>query len=498
MADKTDNIKTPGGHGAEARIKGAAVLAYRTLASTRASAFILLAMALLFLAGVIFRQGGLGGDTLDVESLVFFERGNGLSGLFSSPIFIALYLALFANLVVGAYDRVQAVRSSKGGARKSTERSAPTHSISLTQNGAEAAADVRRALEVDLGFRVITPGDDWVVMEKGLPYGYLVWAHYAAVAICLVGIALTFLFAFEQTVTLTMGRPVAIEAVKRGGASLSSTSLQLVSGPFSAGYTERAEGADPDSIRSKLAASLSHERPVYEMRAGSLYPVDWKLDIAVMDDGVTVLEKAMGPGDPLRYGNFTFYLDGLDQTFRVRVEENPLMLNVRNNDELVIPGIGPGLGLPVRFSVFKTGTLEKIDGPMERISPHTRMTLSGKSNSGEDLGRISPGGSIYINGASLTLVDVVVNPVLGYRYDPGAGLLRWGGVLLLATMALRLFGFSQMAAYRVDYSAPIVRLHLHIASKGVFASSDRLFKKLERIITSNDIRPIPIAGGRLK
>ncbi len=127
------------------------------------------------------------------------------------------------------------------------------------------------------------------------------------------------------------------------------------------------------------------------------------------------------------------------------------------------------------------------------------MKLSGKDNSGEDLGRISPGESILINGTRLTLVEVVEKARLGYRYDPGYALLiKWGGVLLLATMALRLFAPWQTAAYRVDCSGPIVRLHLHIASRGLFANSGRLYKKIESIMTANDIRPIPIPGGRLK
>src|SRR4030065_2435304 len=112
MENKTENITGGGGHGALAGVNGAVQQAYRTLASARASAFILCSMALLFLAGAIFSRGGMPENIPDGERLVFYPGGAGLSGLFSSPLFLALYIALFINLIVSAYDRVSYARSS--------------------------------------------------------------------------------------------------------------------------------------------------------------------------------------------------------------------------------------------------------------------------------------------------------------------------------------------------------------------------------------------------
>lgn len=455
---------------------------YRTLASARTPAFILGSMALFVLAGAASRHGAAQQGIMDGERLVFLSLGADLRSLFSSPLFAAMSMALLASLAAGAYDRL---------VRKPFEGLAPTHAILLTQNKDEAATDARGALEGELGFRAAGGKGDWVVMEKGLPYRYLVWAYYASMAVCLVGIALTLLFSFEQTITLTQDRPVAVEGPEGGG-------LRIVSGPFTARYTEIADGRAIGGLPTTLAASLGHERPAYETRDGRLYPVDWRLKLIVMKDGVIVSEKVTGPGDPLRHGGYAFYLHGLEQSFRVRVEDNPLTLTVSGNGELVIPGLGPGLGLPVRFSAFKTGTLEKADGTVERIAPHTRVRLSGDGGGGEELGRIAPGGSIYINGVRLTLIEVVERAVLARRYDPGFRLLQWGGILFLTALALRLLGFWQTAVYRVDCSGPIVKLHLHIASRGLFASSGRLFNRIERLMTANDIRPVPIAGERLK
>jgi len=487
MGNNNNTATEAGANSAPGDIKGAAGLAWGVLASTRLSAFILCAMGLLFVAGVIFSHGGPEGYLRDGDGLVFLTRRPGVTALFSSPVFLALCIALFVNLVAGAYNRILTIRTPR-------ERFAPTHTISLTQNGAEAATDARHALEDELGFRVKTSGGDWVVTEKGVPHSYLAWAYYAGIAVCLAGVAMTHLFASEQTITLTQGQPAAIQTAMRDSLSSSSAGPRLVSGPFTAIYTEGAVPAGPDNFLSKLAASLSPGRPVYEQRAGSLYPVDWKLGLAVVNGGVTVREGSIASGSPFRHKGYAFYLDGLEQSFRVRVENNPLTLSARDSEELVIPGIGPGL--PVRFSIFRTGAIKKDDGSVEIIAPHTRIRLSG--DSGEDLGRISPGESIYINGTRLTLVKVVEKAELISRYDPGSALLRWGGVLVLATIALRLLGPFQTVAYSVDYSAPIVRLRLHIASKGLVASPKRLFKRLERIMTSNDIRPIPLPGGRLK
>ncbi|MFQ5736494.1 MAG: cytochrome c biogenesis protein ResB [Thermodesulfobacteriota bacterium] len=462
---------------------------YRKLASIRTAIYILSVLALFFMVGTVFPQGGRleeyiadGGALPGLVSFLRFLKS------FSSPVFLATALILFVNLAVCTYDRFFAARRSGAYRRRFT----PTHSILLTQDEAEAVRETHEALRDKLGFREISRQDGWVVMEKGLPYRWLTWLYHAAIAVCLAGVAVTFLFAYEETVTLTPGEPLALEPQARGRITLGSpgpAGFMLFAGRLKTEYAEGPGLKYPGSGLSRLAAGLGWKKPGYEMKSGSTTPVGWKLRLSLVRRGQILKEKLIEINDPLRYGGYTFYLIDFDQVFRLRVNDNPITLETSNGEELLVPG----LDFPIRFTIFRTGILKKLDGSVEEIPGYTHIMYSGgEEGTDEDLGKISPGQPMYVNGMKLTLVDVTERPILSYRYDPGMTILWWGGIVVLVTMSLRFLGFWYLAAYRVETTGGISHLDLHIASRGLTADAGKMAARLEHYLTMNDIKPDPL------
>jgi cytochrome c biogenesis protein ResB len=176
------------------------------LSSIRTSIYILALMALFFSIGTIFPQGE---NIEEYEKaggkFLFFVSAFDLLEFFSSPLFILLAIVFALNLIICVFERYKALFTRRT-FPKSFE---PAKTLFLTHDRNQSHEDVRKALK-DLKFRVADEDGEWVVMEKGLPYKWLTWAITRALPICLFGILLTFLFAFEETIVLKPDEPQTI------------------------------------------------------------------------------------------------------------------------------------------------------------------------------------------------------------------------------------------------------------------------------------------------
>ena len=489
-----------GGPGARAPIRWLR----RKLSSTTTSVYILAFMTLFYILGTVFPQGANIEDYVNagggyVRAVEVFN----LLDVFSSPIFILSSIALFANLVVCTYDRYMALF----GRRAFPKRFEPQKTIYLTQNPSEAHEEVKSVLRERLGFRAVSKDSDWIVMEKGLPWRLLTVFYHAGLIPCFLGFFLTFFFAYEGEIKLYPGKAETIkpEVAGRLQGLLSyrprETAWSLLLDEFRSEYYQTAKLDYPGDRASRLAVGLGWRAPAYQFKDDSLYPKEWTSSLRVIKDLKTVHAKTIEVNDPLKYGGYTLYQMGYEHQLRIKIDGSPILLETKAGEDLFIPG----LSNPVRFSEMKTGTMQRIDGGVERIVPFTRVSVaSGGGGEGpgaidrgeskgsrehEEMGALRVGSTMDIEGRKVSVSGFDEASVLSYRYDPGAGILWFSGIFVLITLSLRCYWAFYTLAYNIDESGGITFVDLNVTARGVFADRDKLIKRLEYFLTRNDIKP---------
>lgn len=471
-------------------LKGLSGWLYKKLSSIKTSEYILGATAFFYIIGTIFPQGGNLDEYIKAGGkYVFFVRVFGLLELFSSPLFLIAAILLFANLVICTYERYPTLFR-----RPDDRRSFKTHhTIYLTQGISNAIVEARNVLKDSLGFKLISKDSEWIIMEKGLPYRALTWVYHAGIAVCFIGFALSYFFAYEDVVTLWPGVPAKI-APKSSGLVQGLFSdpapegkFSLALEEFSTEYLMSARLDYPKDKLSRLAIGLGWKRPEYKLKDDSLIAKDWKSRLRVIEDGRTAAEKTIEVNDPLKYNGYTFYQMGYEQKLKLRVDDNPLPLEAMIDEEFFIPGSET----PLKFTELRAGTLYKPDGSREEFTPYTMVRFSRKAEgaSKDDLVKLSLNSAVQVDGRLLTLVDFEEGTQLSYRYDPGATVLWWAGIAALIAMFLRFYGYWYQVAYRVEESEGMAFLDINVSSKGIFADEKKLVARLERLLTKNDIRP---------
>ncbi len=468
---------------------------YKKLSSLSASVYILGLMIFFYVIGTIFPQGENMDDYIKAGGkYIFLVNVFNLLDFFSSPLFLLLALILFLNLVICSYERYLALFSP----RVFPKTFEPTHTFYLTQNIKDAASEVRQILREELGFRLIEKDNPWIVMEKGLPYRWLTWIYHAGIIICFLGIALTYLFAFEGDLTLkplvptpvspdTAGRLTSLWKGKEGFAG-----FNLMLDDFTAEYTETPHLDYPKDKISRLAMGLGWQVPAYKITDESLSPRAWKSRVRIIKGGQQALEQVIDVNYPLRYGGYTFYQIGFEQTLKIRVDDNPIPLETKADEDLFVPG----MDTPLKFSPLKDGLLYRLDGGVEKLKPFTivkrRVKTEQEEVRYEDAGRLELGDSIELDGKRIALSNLTEASTLSYRYDPGAKILWWAGLPVLIAMGLRFFGGWYMIAYNLYEQDRITCLDIYLVTKGLGAGPERLKSRLEKALTRNDIKATPL------
>lgn len=474
-------------NGAEGK-KGLPGRAYVKLSSIKTSIYILGLMAVFFMVGTIFPQG---------ESFEEYEKAGGkflffvsafdLLELFSSPLFLLLSIVFAINLIICSYERYKALFAR----RRFPASFEPAKSFLLTHERAQSHEDVRAALK-GLRFKVVDKDSDWVVMERGLPYKWLTWAYHAGIILCLFGVLLTFLFSFEETMTLKPGEPQTIAPESTGlvqsiwQEKTPPTGFHLLLDSFTTEYVESAELTYPDDRLSRAAIGLGWKGAIsHELKDDSLFPKDWWAKVQAVKGSSVLTEKRMEINDPMDFGGYTIYLLGYEQELKLMVDGNPLLIDAKADSDVLIPGTGTTLS----FGTLRTGTAKRLDGRTEELTPYITVR---KAGSEDDPAILRMDGSIIVDGATISLAGFTESAILSYRYDPGVGVLWAGGLIVLIAMALRFYGAYYLVAYRIDDTDEIVTLSLHVTTKGLAANAKGLINRLERRLTENDIKPVPL------
>ncbi|TAN62270.1 hypothetical protein EPN18_04965, partial [bacterium] len=346
----------------------------------------------------------------------------------------------------------------------------------------QAHSSVRGVFKDTLGFKLANKDNEWIVMEKGLVSPrFLTWLYHAALVICLAGTLMTYLFAFEDTLTIYPGQPKTIKTKSIGRVQSFWKKEHIEDGfsvqldEFSPEYFQTPKLDYPKDKKSRLAMGLGWKEPAYAIKEDALTPKAWKSRIKIITNGRAAIEKTIDVNDPLKYDGYTFYQEGYEQKVKLRLYNSPIAIEAKTDEEIFIPGIES----PVKFASMKTGTLYKIDGTTEKITPSSRITQKAKSpDSGGAV--ITLGSSTIIDNVRITFADIDTAAVISYRYDPGFTILWWGGLAVVVAMCLRFYCAFYTASYNVSEENGAVCLNIFIRAKGLGADKERILDRLEK------------------
>lgn len=460
---------------------------YRQFTSIKTSVYILGALAFFYLLGTIFPQGGELQAYIDAGGkFVFLVRVFTLLDVFSSPLFLVAAFLLLINLCICVYERYKTLFTRRVG-----PPAAPNHTLCLTQDYTEAQPEVRRVFREELGFRLVYKDDRWVTMEKGIPWKLFTWLYHAGIIICFIGFFTTYLFAYEDTITLWPGKATPVEPSTGStvagllGSEPGGDGLSLVLDEFTTEYYHTPSLEYPEGKISRLAMGLGWNPPTYEITDKSYFPKEWTARVRVIEQGEEELNKAIELNDPLKYGGYTFYLMNFKQVYKVKVDDNPLPIEAEAGHDVVVPGVEA----PLKFGSLKAGTLYRLDNVVEDITPFTTVSSAGGDDGYEDLGRVELGEAAVVEGRRVKFAGFEEGVVLSYRYDPGVPILLFGGILIVAFMAIRIYGGWYRATYRISEADGIATLEVFITTRGLWADREKLAERLDFFLTRDDLRP---------
>lgn len=456
---------------------------YKKLASVEFSIYVMWAFVLVFIIGTIFPQGEKLDDYIkDGGKFINLVISFDLLDLFTAPGFIALSAFLLLNLAVCVWDRYKALFSPRRFAKTFT----PDKTLTLAGAVAHAHTAVRGVFKEDFGFKLASKDGEWIVMEKGvLSPRLLTWAYHACLLICLMGAGATYLFAFEDSMTIYPGADKGITAKTPGRVQRLwekehvEKDFTVRLDEFSPEYFQRPKLDYPKDKASRLAVGLGWKTPGYTVKDDSMTPKAWKSKIRIIKGGRAVVSETIDVNDPLRYGGYTFYQEGYEQKFKIRLFNSPMAIEAKADEEVFIPGIET----PLKFGSVKTGMLYKIDGSSEKIIPISKISQKTKQSADSsegftESGSITVGGSTVIDGVRLTLADIDEAAVISYRYDPGFALVWWGGAAVVILMCLRFYSGFYTAAYNVAEAGGAVSVSFFVSAKGLGADKQRMVDTL--------------------
>lgn len=464
-------------------VRPAVSRAYGKLCSVTTAICVLGIFVIFYIVGSIFPQGENIEEYIKAGGKsVFLVKTLHLLDLFSSPLFLLAAFILFLNLLVSGYERLKNVSYRPYGAFT------PTHRIPLAMGLSEAHPMIKEAVR-KMRFRVKSKNGEWTVVEKGLDPQWLTLLYHLGIFVCLIGFGLTFLFAFEGSVKLKPNELTTLISENTGRLQKlwkereGNTGVHLLLTDVMTEYIEAPALKYPKDKASRLAIGLGWKGPEFELPPDPLHVKDWRPKIKAIKNEAVVAEKLMEVNEPLEYGGYVFYLTDYRQRFRVRIDDNPILLETPAEEEFFIPSMDE----PLVIGPYRKGLVTRLDGTVETLNPYISVKYRRPSDTGaklDEIGRVELGSSIEAGRRHITIADMEEEIELRYRYDPGVGLLWAGGLLTLAAMSLRFYGRWYRAAYTVDESETGPALLLCLSSKGLGADADRLKRTIERFLAA--------------
>lgn len=461
---------------------------YKRFASLKTSCIFLGILIGFYIIGAIFPQDAVLDDYIKsgggfTSFVIFFD----LLNVFNTPGFLIAASLLSINLTICAFEIFLILRSQSKTVSEGLQFTPQfTFPLDINTQLEDAGEIVKEIFKKEMGFTEKTfTCQEINIMEKGWSYRWLTWGYHLAILFCLFGFFMTYIFAFEDEITLYPGEAATIKPAatnrwnKSWGNKPQELDFKLILDEFITEYNQFPKLDYPADKLSRLAIAMGWKDPKYLLKEESYAPKDWKSRLKIIKGNQVVLEKTIEVNDPLSYQGITFYQAAYKQILKVQIDDNPISFETETDHELIIPGIDGML----KFGAIRTGTLFKKDGGTEKIKTFTEAALIRKDKSGkteiEKLGKLEHDGSLYIDDKRISIREFKEASVLSYRYDPGVPILWWSGVTLLIAMALRVFGAWYRIIYRLEEKDGMPHLLLKIKTRGIMADEERLIKRLK-------------------
>ncbi len=474
----------------------------RELTRIRLAVWLLIVMAVTMVVGSIFPQG-YGAETYieswgEARYAVFSKLG--LLNLFHTKYFLLLGIILLLNLVVGSVVRLSGRR---GVSVSRTTAPGTARPIGMGGDPDSAISRAVRAL-TERGYFVSRAQGGMLSARRGpWPEGVSLLYHLA-LAIAMVGFIISALHSFEGDVTLYPGEPVVVETTSEETGwhkfRYNIASWDIVSWqPFEAVLPDTNVGKGQEII-----LTLNEFITEWELYDDKYYPRDWVSDVSirVIGHGPEVLWPSwrIEVNRPFRAGGLTFYQMAYEQEFDVVVWQNGTEVE-RVRADAYVPFTLESLEGTFFPGTLRVGTLYEKYQPTKPVVPHIALEWQApeppveepaaevavaevladetpeEDEAGElteaeaesvgmelaeadsiaapappppperiELGDLSAGEPLEIEGYTLTLENPYEGSVLTYRHDRGVTLLYIAVTMFMIGMAIRTYWPS----YRVN------------------------------------------------
>lgn len=480
---------------------------YRACVSTRTSLVFFAAFGMLFFLGTVFPQSS------DPDRLEQYREAGGkfialvgafdLLNIFHGPYFVGVTLLFVLHLLLCAIHRFAGLLKRPVIRMFSRdELLRRDHSFSLDFSGPGDDLDIEKVLR-RIGFRRRKYYSEdarvtRIVCERGLPYRWLSWLYHLCFLLAIVGFCLSYLFAFEDYLTIREGETKSVSLGSTNtnwrklmqrldlGESPKPRTVEIKLEKFITEYTEKPKlvypGKDKPLERFLIAWGLGDEPVHYEMPDDPLYPRDWFSVLGVYEGGEFVKEKKIEVNDPLRHGGLVFYQRGYEYEFDMRVGDE-IIENIKARTPFTIPQMEGEF----RTKTPRLGILFAYDGSVEKLAPSAglehRPPSGGKEGEWTPAGVLRFGEPTDIMHAEMTLENLRESSVLSYRFDPGVPLLWVAGIGLVILMTARIYLPWYQLRCHVDGSGERPRITIGIRMVGLFTRPARLQKKMSEALS---------------
>lgn len=488
---------------------------YRTLVSLKTSLVFLAFLGILFFLGTVFPQ------STDPDRLEHYRQAGGkliglvdaldLLNIFRSRYFGVITLLFMLHLLLCSIHRLGLLRR-RSSIRMFTREDVLRHgqSFSIVSPQPSDRVDIEKVLG-QIGFRRRKYYSEdrrvvRIVSERGLPYRWLSWLYHVCFMLAIVGFVLSYLFAFEDYLTIGAGETtsVALRSDDTNWRTLvgdrwpedatQPRTIELKLERFISEYTEKLELAYPDSpIQRSLAVWGLGTAPVhYEMPADPLYPRDWFSKLSVFENGRLAKRQTIEVNDPLRYAGVTFYQMGYDYQFDLSVGQETI-----ENVKAGVPFTIPQMEGEFRIKDPRMGMLFAYDGTVKKLAP--RATLQHRPPSGKlkaawtTAGNLPIGRPTEIMHVPLKLDNLKVSSVLSYRFDPGMPLLWVAGIGLIILMAARIYFPWYQLRCHVEGVGEQTQVAVSVRMMGLLARPARMQQKLCNVLQGRVEQAQPVS-----
>jgi cytochrome c biogenesis protein ResB len=470
------------------------------LSSTKTSIVLFGILLLFYLVGNVLPYGG-EYEQIKVTGLALkIIKGLDLLNVYSGPYFLGVCGLFFINLCLCTYKRfmwILKIRQpamlsvSSLSAHKATVRYklpyGPEEAVRRIENFFRKRLFLKKPASV-LG-EVYSGG----VFEQGfIHYVWLSLSYHISVILTIVGAVVTFLFAFESTVTIYPEEPVEVAAVSKdirwytyaGGAEEfkipPEAKFRLGLKDFSIKYVQKPsiEGFPAVGFGPRLKETLKRGGLVVASPEDAFYPVEYTSSIVVYNGGRAEREVTVKVNEPLRHKGLTLYQTAYDYRFDLFADGKKLEADEKGNYRLA--GVEGELSTQ---QVIK-GTLFLKDGSAATVRPFLKLAYASPEGKMEVF-KIYEGERKEIKGVKVEIKNIRAGTVLSYRHDPGVPLLWIAAPILFFGMLFRAWGRWLRAAYIVEKAPKGSHAYVQVLRAGIFGGEAGVIENLGQTLKSS-------------